>query len=111
MEELYKKKGQAMGVMNQIVAMVIGIVVIVLLVIFGGTLGGQTYQLVESDIDAINDTTIKGHIEASITSGFESLEQTTDYLPIIVLAVIISIVLALVLGFSNMGGYGRGGAL
>ena len=45
-------------------------------------------------------------------SGFDALEQTGSYMPIIVLAVIIALVLSLVLGFSGMvGGYGGGSAL
>jgi len=113
MEELYKKKGQAQGAVGAIITLIVGVGVSVLVLIFVGALGGQTYNLVEDDINAINDSTIKTNVENSIKSGFEALEQTGDYIPIIVLAVVISIVLFLVLSmmsFGSMGG-GRGTAL
>jgi len=40
-------------------------------------------------------------IKAGITSGFEANEQVGDYLPIVVLAVIVFMVLGLVIGFGG----------
>ena len=114
-ESLYQKKGQSAGAVSNIIVLIVGIGVSVLVLIFVGSLGGQTYQLVESDIDAISNATIANHVKGGIISGFEALEQTGDYLPIIVLAVVISMVLGLVLSFTafggGMGGGYRGGAL
>lgn len=112
MEE-YRKKGQVGGVVAGVVALIAGMGVSTLVLIFVGALGGQTYNLVEPDIDNISDATIKAHVKDGITSGFKALEQTGNYLPIIVLAIIISVVLALVLGMAGTasGGYGRGTAL
>jgi hypothetical protein len=111
-KELYNKKGQAAGAVGSIITLIVGVGVSVLVLIFVGTLGGQTYNLVQADIASINDSTIKSAVENSITSGFTALEQTGDYLPIIVLAVVISLVLVLVLGFTAFGGsFSRGGAL
>lgn len=108
----YEKKGQAAGAVNAIIVLVVGIGVAVLVLIFVGSLGGQTYNLVQADIEAINDTTIRTSVENSIVSGFSSLETTADYMPIIVLAVVISLVLVLVLSFTNLGGQaGRGSVL
>lgn len=108
----YKKKGQAGGAVSSIITLIVGVGVAVMVLIFIGALGGQTYNLVESDIDNINDTTIKESVKGGITSGFEALEQTGDYLPIIVLAVVIALVLSLVLGFTAFGAGGmRGSAL
>ena len=109
--KLYEKKGQAQGAVGAIISLIVGIGVAVLILIFVGALGGQTYDLVEDDIDAIGNDTIKGHVNAGIIAGFEALEQTGSYLPIIVLAVIISLVLSLILGFTALGGGGRGSAL
>jgi len=40
------------------------------------------------------------------------MKQTADYLPLVVLAVIIGLVLTIILGFTNFGGKGdSGGAL
>lgn len=112
--EPYEKKGQMQGVVGAVVMLIAGIGVAVLVLIFVGSLGGQTYQLVETDIDAITNTTIKDHIKSGIISGFSALENTGKYLPIIVLAVVITLVLVMVLGMTNiagMGGGGRGSAL
>jgi hypothetical protein len=112
-EQIYEKEGQAAGAVGNIITLIVGVGVSVLVLIFVGALGGQTYNLVESDIDAITNDNISGAVKNSITSGFDALEQTGNYLPIIVLAVVISLVLVLVLGFTafgNMGG-GRGSVL
>lgn len=107
----YHKKGQAGGAVGQVITLIVGVGVSVLVLIFVGALGGQTYNLVEPDIDNISDATIKTSVKNGITSGFEALEQTGNYLPIIVLAVVISLVLVLVLSFTAFGGGGRGTAL
>jgi len=108
---LYTKKGQNFGAVGAIITLIVGVGVSVLILIFVGALGGQTYNLVEPDLDNISDATIKTSVKSGITSGFQALEQTGDYLPIIVLAVVISLVLALVLGFTSFGAGGRGTAL
>lgn len=108
---LYKKKGQAFGAVGAVITLITGIGVSVLVLIFVGTLGGQTYELVEADIDAITNPNVSDAVKDSIVSGFDALETTGSYLPIIVLAVVISLVLALVLGFTAFGGGGRGSAL
>lgn len=104
----YKKKGQMLGAVNAIVALIVGVGVATLVLIFVGSLGGQTYELVEADITAITNDTIENSVKNSIISGFAALEDTGSYLPIVVLAVIIAVVLALVLGMTNVAG-GRGG--
>ena len=109
-KKLYKVEGQSMGAVGAIITLITGVGVAVLVLIFVGSLGGQTYQLVESDITAISNQTVEDHVKNGIISGFDALEQTGSYLPIIVLAVVISLVLALVLGFTAFGGAGRGGS-
>lgn len=182
LDSVYQKKGQAGMASGQIVLLIVGVGVSVMVLIFVGTLGGQTYNLTQEDIDGISgtvvnetftgDTTVparlahgaidsstlvitnatggqvaaadlstvpsKGtvkvltatledvklnasytygtaavetNVKASITSGFEALEQTGNYLPIIVLAVVISLVLVLVLSFTSLGSGGSGTAL
>jgi len=184
---LYKKKGQMAGnAVGNIIALIVGIGVSVLVLIFIGSLGGQTYNLLEDDIDKIGNNIIKGelftvyntttattsldhgfiqtgslsvynttdsaivglnnftidydagsisainnfynntqlganytwgakdvriHVKAGLISSFEALEETGNYLPIIVLAVVISLVLALVLGMTFIGRPGGGSAL
>lgn len=111
--ETFELEGQAQGAVGAIITLIVGVGVATLVLIFVGALGGQTYNLVESDIDAISNDTVKNSVKNGIVSGFQALEQTGQYLPIIVLAVVISLVLFLVLGFTNFGGGmgGRGSAL
>lgn len=101
-KQLYKKKGQV-AVVGSIVTLIVGVGVGVLVLIFVGALGGQTYNLVEDDINAINNSDIQTSVMKGIKSGFEALEQTGNYMPIIVLAVVIGLVLTIVLGFTAFG--------
>jgi len=112
-KELYKKEGQMLGAVQAVIALIAGVGVSVLVLIFVGALGGQTYNLVEPKIDNISDAEIKADIKSGIKSGFSALKQTGDYLPIIVLAIVIALVLALVLGMTGVasGQGGRGSAL
>lgn len=110
-EQLYERSGQSAGAVSAVIILIVGIGVSVLVMIFVGSLGGQTYNLVEDDIDAITNTNVSWAVKNSIVSGFSALETTGNYLPIIVLAVVISLVLGLVLSFTSFGGAGvRGGS-
>lgn len=167
----YHKNGNIGGAVGSIVALIVGVGVSVMVLIFVGVLGGQTYQMQEAAINTISKTNITGEtvgtpiigvatalakhpiwtgslvlkngtqiiaasnytvdaaagkftlkalslwnatatptatylygtegiqtgIKGSILSGFGALQQTGDYLPIIVLAVVITMVMALVL--------------
>jgi hypothetical protein len=53
---MYDKKGQMGGAVGAIIQLVTGVGVAVLVLIFVGALSGQTYNLVESDIDSIGVT-------------------------------------------------------
>jgi len=176
-KSIYEAEGQEFGAVGAIITLIVGVGVSVLVLIFVGALGGQTYNLVEDNIDSIGnssastlftasntsavslghsyvhsgeitmnvtlgnftidytagtalltgtmslngkviqanytygDTAIRTDIKEGITSGFSALKQTGDYLPIIVLAVVISLVMFLVLGMSGMGNGGSRTAL
>ena len=108
----YKKSGQMGGAVGAVIQLITGVGVAVLVLIFVGTLGGQTYSLTESKIDEITNGTVRQSVKDGIISGFSALKQTGDYLPIIVLAVVIALVLYLVLGMAGgAGGGNRGSAL
>jgi hypothetical protein len=107
---LYKKRGQV-GATGALIGLIVGVGVATLVLIFVGALGGQTYNLVEDDLDAINDTAIKTSVKAGIASAFEAQEQTGSYMPIIVLAVVIGLVLTIILGLGGMNGGSRGGSV
>jgi len=110
---MYEKEGYVAENVGAIITLIIGVGVSALVLIFVGALGGQTFNLVEDDIAAITDANIKLSVTNAITSGFEAVETSGQYLPIVVLAVIISIVLTLVVGMGGGGGRGAyyGGAL
>ena len=92
-----KKANTAAAVMS-VILLIVGFAVAGLLFTFTQVLGGQTFQLVEDDIDAITNTTIKTAIKAGIISNFEAQQQIGDYMPIIALAIIITIVIGLIIG-------------
>jgi len=92
------------------ITLIIGVGISVLLLIFVGVLGGQAFSLTEPSISAISNTTIQGYILDSISSGFKSLQTVGQYLPLVVLAVIISLIVTLIVGFAGIGG-GRGTTL
>ena len=43
-------------------------------------------------------------------SGFDAQEKTAKYLPLVILALVIGIVLTVILGITNIGGMGGGGS-
>lgn len=107
---MYMKKGQvANAAIGSIIALVVGVGIVTIVIIFIGVLGGQTYTLAQSNLDTITNQEIGTAINNSILSGFTTLETTSSYVPLIVLAVIIFIVLTLVLGFTSFGGGGMSG--
>jgi hypothetical protein len=170
-----------------ILMLIVGISVATIVLIFAGSLGGQTYATVESDINAVGvtdvsgesftasnetwvslnqnslitgtitvynasgndntsdftvnttdgtlkvtgddtlngtsctidythgDKTIQNHVKNGIVNGFKALSQTGGYMPLIVLAVVIFMVLSMILGLGFFTGFGYpkqgGGAL
>lgn len=108
-----KNANTAAAVMS-VILLIVGFAVAGLLFTFTQVLGGQTYELVEDDIDGISNETIKNSIKAGIVSNFEAQQQIGDYMPIIALAIIITIVIGLIIGgiasrFMAPAGLGYGG--
>ena len=62
--EKYKVAGQSMGAVGTIITLVTGVGVAVMVMIFVGSLSGQTYQVVESDLDTI------GHVASIVNQSF-----------------------------------------
>jgi hypothetical protein len=179
----YHKSGNINGAVGSIIALIVGVGVSVMILVFVGVLSGQTYQMQETNLNTISKYTvtseshtslngiattldhnplwtgtlsikngsqvvpasnwtadytagtytlkatslwnntalsssytygneeIQAAVKGSIISGFGALQQTGDYLPIIVLAVVITMVLALVLSMKGMNGGSSGDAL
>lgn len=112
----YFKKGQvANQAIGSIVALVVGVGVVVMVIIFVGVLSGQTYTLSQNNLGNFTNTTMGNQVGTAVNDsflqGFTSLQVTASYVPLVVLAVIIFLVLTLVLGFTNFGGQGRSGGM
>lgn len=103
---MYKKSGMV-GAGAEVLTLIVVVGIAALVLVFVATLGGSTYNLVEDDIDAISDANVKANVQNAAQSGFEAMSTVGDYLPLIVLAVVISIVLALIM---NLGSPGASGA-
>jgi hypothetical protein len=102
MQEIYRKEGAIQQEVGAIIMLIVGVGVSALVLIFVGALGGSTYNLVEPKINAINNSSIRQYTKEGIVSAFQALSATGSYLPIIVLAIVIFIVLGLI--FSMVGG-------
>lgn len=107
----FNKKGQVgiQGAVGGVIFLIVGLGVATLIQIFVGVLGGKTYQLVEGDIDAITNTTIRSNIKAGIASSFEANQQTGELMPVVALAFMVILVLGLLLSLFRVGGGGFGG--
>lgn len=80
----------SVGAIRAMIQLIVGVGVATLVLMFVRVLGGQTYQL-------IDNTYSNESISPSLFLAFEALETTVYYMPIIVPAVIIGLVLFLVL--------------
>lgn len=98
-------------VANSMVSLILAVGISIVIYIFVGVLAGNTYSLSASQISEISNATIKGYLYTGIGNGFSAYSTTGSYLPLIVLAVVISLVLTAVLGIGNMSGVGNAGAL
>lgn len=109
-EPEYQEEGFVQQNVMAIVTLIVGVAIGTIVIIFAGSLGGQTYATVEADIDALTNETIKGYIKDGVISGFKALSQTGGYMPLIVLGVVIFLVLSMILGLGfftgGMGGQG-----
>lgn len=100
MEE-YKKDGFAGTSGSEMLTLIVVVGVSALVLVFVATLGGSTFNIVEEDIDAITDANVKADVLSASRSGFEAMATVGDYLPLIVLAVVIGIVLAIIMGLGT----------
>jgi len=108
---IYEKEGAVRENMSAVIVLVMGVSIAILVLTFTSVMSAQVYQNVEADILAINDSTIKGYVQSAIQSGFEAYQTTGNYLPIVVLAVIIFVILGLIMSLGSAGSYAGGGVL
>jgi len=111
----YTKHGYVQESVSAIIFLIMGVGMATLVLIFVSVLGGQVYQQTQTNLLSINasNQNIYNNVTAAIRSSFTALNTTGGYLPIVVLAVIIFIVLGLVMSLtpSFRGGYGYGGSV
>lgn len=107
----YEEQGYIQESVGAVIFLIVGAGISVLVLTFVGVLAGQTYELVQDDIDAISDQNIQDSIENSIESGFEALETTGNYLPIIVIALVMFMLLGIIVGVLMPRGFGTGGGM
>jgi hypothetical protein len=111
---LYAVKGQATGyAISSMLTLIIGSSIATFIVILMGVLSGQTYNISQTQIAAITDPNISAAVTSGITNAFTAQTQVTQYLPLIILAVVAGIVLAVVMGigaFASVGGGHMGGS-
>ena len=107
----YCKKGQVQESVSAIIFLIMGVGMATLVLIFVSVLGGQVYQQTQTQLLVLNasSTQAYGNVTQAIQSAFSALNTTGSYLPIIVLAVIIFIVLGLVMSLTPSFGRGYGG--
>jgi hypothetical protein len=68
-EMSYSLRGQASGAITNIIALIVGMGVATLLLIFVGALGGQTYNLVEPDINAVGNSTATSEVISAVNGS------------------------------------------
>lgn len=84
-----------------VITLIVGVGVAILLIIFVGVLGAQAYQLTEQQIESISNAQIKSYVTDSILNAFQSLKTVGQYLPLVVLAIVIFVILGLIFAFSR----------
>jgi len=111
-EQKFEAEGFVSGSVQAAITLIVGMSVATVVIIFSSSLSAKTYELTEDDINAISNSTIKTSVQNAVLSGFEAQEQTANFLPLIVLAVVITLVLVLLLSMPMIGGAmgGRGGS-
>jgi len=105
----YKKEGYVQETVGAIIFLIMGVGMATLVLIFVSVLGGSVYQQSQTQLLAINATSpgIYNNITGAIRSSFTALNTVGGYMPIVVLAVIIFLVLGLVMSLTP--GFGGGG--
>jgi len=95
-----------------VISLIVGVGIAILVLVFVAVLGGQVYQTAEPQLQAINNTEIKATLTGAVTSGFKALGLVGNYMPLIVLASVVAIVLLVIFGvFRPYGAGGYGGVL
>jgi len=100
----YTEDGYVGGQVSEIITLIVGVGIAALVLVFVSVLGGSTYNLIEDDITAISDTNVQASVQSSAQAGFSAMETVGDYLPLIVLAIVIFIILGLIMGLGGSGG-------
>jgi len=72
------------------------------------SLSGQVYQTTEADIASITNDTIRGYINGAVVSAFSAQQKGASYIPLLILAGIVVVVVGAVLAISSFATGGGG---
>lgn len=106
---MYEKKGQ-MGASN-LTAIGLSVGITIVIIVFMGLFAGSIFNSLESDITDITNVTIENSVITSSESAFDALEQFSDLLPIVVLAIMFAVALGIIVGSLYIGRVSGGSAL
>lgn len=101
---LENKRGIATG---DLVGLFLSVGVLIIVFILIGVLGGKMYNTTQADINAISDTTIKNNVTSAIQNSFLALKDSSSFVTIIVLTIVMGVVIYVLLG--SVGGVAGGG--
>jgi len=108
-KQKYMKEGFVGESVAAVITLFVGMVVVSIVIVFGSSLSAKAYVLQEDDIAAITNSTIRQAVSNSVLSGFEAQEQTADFVPLVAMAIVVVLVLALLLSIPGVSGRGMGG--
>ena len=107
-----KKKGQT--AMMSVIGLIVLIGVAIITMVFIGVMAGRTYETSETHITDITNQTIEDHVRNGIVETFQAYEDIGSFMPLIVLALVVILILSLIFGllaFQQIGGAGGRGSV
>lgn len=110
MKEFKVEETGQMGAINMLVGVAATVIVVIILVVLGLAIAGQSYVQVQDEYSEIDDSNITSSITAANQGVFDLADLTVGYMPILVLAVIGGVALTAVLGFLAIRGVDGGGS-
>ena len=110
MKEFKSEETGQMGAIDMLVGVSATVIVVIILIVLGLAIAGQSYVQVQDEYSEIGDANISASIDAANEGVFDLADLTVGYMPILVLAVIGGVALTAVLGFLAIRGSNGGSA-
>ena len=93
----FKRKKNGLSVMDSFIDVFVGIIVIVVLVVLGSTISGVMFQNASGTIATIANNTTRDTINAAAGNAFGALQSSTNYINILVLAIIMLLIMGMIM--------------